>query len=171
VIGITQEELKKILSYSQDSGLFVWIRVSKYHNEKRGKIAGGVCESRGKYYKVIRINRRGYKAHRLAWIYVYGREPKCEIDHINGDSLDNRIINLREANRFQNTQNHSRVVNNSGLPIGVRNTPGGKYQARITANNKLYYLGTFDSIGRAKKAYKEARGRLHDAPIFNGARQ
>ena len=79
---ITQSELKNILHYNQDTGVFTWIKNS---------IVAGTVEKKG--YIAIKINRKSYKAHRLAWLYIYGNFPKEQIDHLNGIKNDNCINN------------------------------------------------------------------------------
>lgn len=165
---ITQEQIKDSLSYNPDTGNFIWVNISKYHSEKIGRIAGTINASRGKEYIAIRISGKSYGAHRLAWIFTHGWQPE-EIDHINGNSLDNRIINLRSCDRLTNNQNHTKGQNKSGLPLGVRVLSNGRYQARIRANHKTRYLGAFATPKEAGEAYSKAREKLHDAPAANGA--
>lgn len=157
---ITQEYLKYLLHYDQETGCFIWVNPSKFHSEKKNKSAGTIRDHRGKKYLKIKIDSKHYRAHALAWLYVYGYMP-IMMDHINGDSLDNSIVNLRETNYFQNTQNHTRRINKSGLPVGVRTLQGGKFLARITANHKIYSLGTYQTPKEASKAYSKMRLKLH----------
>ena len=56
-------------------------------------------------YVVIRYAGKGYKAHRLAWLHVYGRWPNGPLDHINRLKNDNRIENLRETDDALNQHN------------------------------------------------------------------
>lgn len=161
---IAQGQLKNVLRYEPDTGLFYWINVSKYHSEKLNLVAG----TRNKKYIIIRINGRGYRAHRLAWLYVYGYTPRL-LDHINGNGEDNRIVNLREATQTQNAQNHTKTHNKNGLPVGVRQIPSGKYEVRITANKKQIQLGYFLTISEATSAYWSARRELHDAPCLEAS--
>ena len=77
--------LKELLRYEYETGLFI----------KVGQIAGCLCKDG---YVTIGVNSHNYKAHRLAWVMVYGDYPDGEqpfIDHINGKRGDNRIENLR----------------------------------------------------------------------------
>ena len=159
---LDQNYLKSILSYDRDSGHFLWISVSKYHNEKIGLRAGTISSSKGKDYEVIRINGKGYRSHRLAWLYCYGVNPAM-IDHINGNSVDNKIENLREVTSMQNNQNHCKQTKNNGIPVGVSKSENG-YRARITANGVVHYLGVFNSMELASCAYEDKRDLLHDAP-------
>ena len=101
-----------------------------------------------------------HRAHKLAWLYVYGEYPKC-IDHINRNPADNRISNLRVCTHAENVRNHSKITNRSGLPTGVRiNKASGKYQARISFNNRQIHLGTYDSPKEAERVYKNKRIEL-----------
>lgn len=89
---LTLERVKELLHYDQETGLFYW-------NAKRGRCAKlSVAGSWNSYgYRRIKVDGRGYPAHRLAWLHVHGRWPQGEIDHINGIKHDNRIANLCEA--------------------------------------------------------------------------
>ena len=86
---VTRERITECLNYDPASGVFTW-KISR-GKSKVNKIAGCV-DTTG--YIVIRIDGMNYKAHRLAWIYVYGEWPNDLIDHINGINNDNRIENL-----------------------------------------------------------------------------
>lgn len=70
-------------------------------------------------YLIIKIKKRQYKAHRIAWLLHYGRFPTKEIDHINRNRSDNRISNLREVDRCENNRNSSKKVNPKTGVIGV----------------------------------------------------
>jgi hypothetical protein len=67
---------------------------------KAGAPAGTVFISEdGTKRLVIDIKGKPYLAEHLAWLYVTGEWPKHAIDHVNGDTLDNRWENLRESDR------------------------------------------------------------------------
>lgn len=93
----TQSYLKSILTYDPTTGLFAW--------NKSGKIAGGVS-GKGEYW-CITIEGTFYRAHRLAWLYVYGYWPTA-LDHKNRVKTDNWIDNLRETTPSQNVINSDR---------------------------------------------------------------
>src|SRR4051812_40825019 len=104
---VTQERLKQVLVYSPESGLFT----------RRGRVAGTTYRGRINIF----IDYRGYLAHRLAWLYVHGRWPIGDIDHIDGNASNNAISNLREVSRSVNMQNQRRARSDSrtGL-LGVQ---------------------------------------------------
>ena len=87
-----QEELKQILDYDPDTGLFRW-KIKPRSQTDLGDIAGTLCQG----YIRITINKKNYYAHRLAWLYMTGQWPVNTVDHINRIRNDNRISNLREA--------------------------------------------------------------------------
>jgi hypothetical protein len=85
-----------------------------------------------------------------------------EVDHIDGDGLNNRRSNLRLASRAQNQKNRARPVSNSSGVKGVTwHAARGKWQAQISADNKHYNLGRFDKIEDAAAAYAAASAKLH----------
>ncbi len=154
---ITQSELKEILHYDPETGVFTRIK----RMGKRGKIGdeAGTKDTGG--YICIKIFGTSHKAHRLAWLYVHGKFPtlpKNMIDHINGNKDDNRIINLREATHSQNMAN-TKSYSSSGYK-GVSKS-GKKWRAQITIDNKPIYIGTYDTKEEAHEAYKQAALKHH----------
>lgn len=85
------------------------------------------------------------------------------VDHINGNGLDNRRINLRVANTSENLRNTRRQINNMSGFKGVGYYRHGKknWRARIKLHGKTYYLGYFMSPELAHAAYARASKELH----------
>jgi hypothetical protein len=83
--------------YNAENGHFTAVNKSARRN--KGEILGNK-DSNG--HIQITINKKLYLAHRCAWLWFYGEWPEHDIDHINGDRSDNRLINLRKATRSQN---------------------------------------------------------------------
>lgn len=171
---ITADELRKLVHYDPDTGVFTWLerpirpgltRCDKGWNTRfAGKIMGLRLDKRG--YRQVCIAPYSNKfAHRLAWLYVFGVWPNGEIDHINGDPLDNRICNLREASRHQNCFNTKiRSDNTSGVK-GVSVCPRGKpWRAQININKKVVVLGHYltkeEAIERRRQAEREIHGEF-----------
>src|SRR5262249_22527605 len=102
-----------------------WVR------NRWGRLAGST-NSQGRFQ--VRVDGRLYQAHRLVWLLHTGRFPVGEIDHINGDPLDNRISNLREATRAQNTANAKRRRDNSSGYKGVSRN-GNRWSAHVGGRN------------------------------------
>jgi hypothetical protein len=154
---ITADRLRQVLDYNHDSGLFV--RKLDSGRWKPGQIAGNVHKRRG--YWMVGIDGASYLGHRLAWLYVTGKWPKQDLDHIDGDILNNRFSNLREVTEIVNAQNQRRAHkgSKSGL-LGVY-PRGERWQSTICVNKTPHYLGTFDTKEAAFAAYLDAKRRLH----------
>ncbi len=157
---LTAKTLRQQLRYSKAKGTFTRL-VAQCNRVKVGDTAGGL-DAYG--YVMIRVNGKKYRASRLAWLYVKGKWPRKQVDHRNGNPADNRWRNLREATNSQNQQNRHRTSNRSGV-MGVR-ILRGKYQARITVEKQPIHLGTFDTLGAAKAAYRRAKQMHH--PFVRG---
>lgn len=154
---LTQDRVKTLLSYDPDTGVFRWKTARS--NAARLSVAGTVCK---KGYRRISIDAKTYAAHRLAWLYVYGVYPDVEMDHINRCRDDNRIQNLRLANRFVNTQNTNNRKDNVSGHRGVGwHKASSKWRARISVNNKNLNLGSFLSFDEAVNAYRQAAAKYH----------
>ncbi len=141
---IKQYELREALDYDQGTGVFTW-RKSSENKISRGDVAGCIDD---KGYIRIRVNGKLYRAHRLAWIYIYGSSPSSQIDHIDQDKSNNRIANLREATNSQNAHNRGLLSTNKSGVTGVHYDKNNKYWvARIGIEGKqtFLYCGDFDS--------------------------
>lgn len=149
---LTQETLKHHFGYDEETGVFTRIR-TKARNIPNNSV-GTVNQKFG--YLYIRLEGKKHLAHRLAWLYVHGALPKLNIDHINGDKLDNRLCNLRESTQSQNMFNkHKRRTNKTGYR-GVRyNDKAGTWSASCTVNKKIHWLGVFNCPIKAHAAYTE----------------
>jgi hypothetical protein len=156
-MSISLEELKATLNYDTETGLFTW----KVRTSKRVRIGAEAGCFRGDYI-VIRINKRLYLAHRLAWFYVHGVWPGEQIDHINGSKIDTRIANLRESSHRENGRNRrGHVDSESGVKGVTLERRTGKWFARICLDNKAIHLGTFDTKEEAAAAYDRAAKEVH----------
>jgi hypothetical protein len=154
--NLTAEEVRSLFHYDPDTGVFT--RKVNRHRFKSGEVAGTKSDEG---YINIKVQKSTYKAHRLAWLYVYGAFPDLQIDHINGIRSDNRIANLREVTHSGNTQNQRTYQrsNKSGF-LGV--SPNNRrWKATISVHGEYKYLGTFDTPELAHQAYLDAKRSLH----------
>ncbi len=152
---LTQEELKRLFDYDPTTGIFAWA-ISK-GTAKKGSVAGSISNQRGKRYITITISGKSYYAHRLAWLYVYGEFPNEDTDHIDGNGLNNKIINIRSATTSENCRNRRVPLNNKSGIIGVSwEKLVSKWRADITINGKKTCLGFFDELDDAAKIRKSA---------------
>lgn len=156
---VTQDELKERLTYDPETGVFTWKKARKGNT---GRTAG--THDRDGYI-VIHLYQRQYRAHRLAWLYVYGEWPRNQIDHINGIRDDNRILNLRDVTPRENSQNQK--FHRDGKPAGVTRTANGNWMGSVQVGKRSYCLGTYPSIEEARKMYEESLLHLDDLPWFD----
>jgi len=163
--SLTQEYLKECVVYDPETGIFVWKERPREHFKtyrafriinarQAGKRAGGFL-SQG--YVKFEINYYNYLAHRLAFLYMTGRWPENQVDHINHVRNDNRWANLKEATHSDNQRNlRLRKGNRSGFN-GV-NLPktSKKWIAYIWLDSKSVYLGSFKEKAEAIECRKAA---------------
>ena len=160
--NITPERLRQLFHYDIDTGIFTPLIYL------RGRVKGatvGYVSDQG--YRIISVENREYRAHRLAWLYVHGEWPQY-IDHINHCRDDNRIANLRSVSNGMNLHNRKgpTKLNTSGAlgVIKARDKSGKKFCARIQFEGKSIHLGTFSSLDDAIKAREDKRRALGVAP-------
>lgn len=150
---ISAEELRELLDYDLDTGIFTRkARTSTRVNV--GDLAGHPDKDG---YLRLSLNGKRYKSHRLAWLYVHGEWPEGEIDHINGIRTDNRASNLRVVSRSENMKNTALPVTNTSGFLGVTWLKDRKkWLAQIMVNGKCKNLGRFSDLNKAVIARKEA---------------
>lgn len=161
---ITQEFLQRRLDYDAETGVLKWKPVdhanslggAEVWNKKfAGKRAGWVSGNRG--YRAVAFNNRCYPEHRIIWLHVYGRWPEGDVDHINCVKGDNRLENLREASRSENSANRPPPKSNKSGVKGVHFDKGRqKWMAYIKKNWKRHHLGRFDTMEEAIAARRAA---------------
>jgi len=153
-----QRYLKSRLLYAPRTGVFYWVAPPPEHSELLGEEAGTVQDG-AKPYHVIQVDGIKYNRARLAYLFMTGDLPDALVDHINGNSLDDRWLNLRAATVMQNAWNHKGRKKRSPLPMGVRMAASGRFCARIGVSNSQIQIGTFDTAEEAAEAYRQARGK------------
>ena len=147
---VTVERVRELLDYDPETGEFRWRQ--SLGSRKAGDIAG--YRKPGEYSR-IQIDGKMLLLHRVAWLYVHGVWPKDQIDHINLEKSDNRLVNLREATRALNSANTRKPSTNSSGHKGVR-LKRGRWNAQIKVSGKFLFLGSFADPIAAQQAYKSA---------------
>lgn len=162
---ISATRLRDLLAYDPQSGVFTW-RVDR-GPARAGSSAGVVVprsgQQRDKFYIRIGLDGRRYYAHVLAYVWMTGAAPLGELDHRNGDGLDNTWSNIRLASHAENGRhrNGRRAGNTSGYS-GVSFHRGAKrWRARLMVNGREVQVGYFDDPVTAAKARDDAARRLH----------
>lgn len=157
---LATSHLYRRLSYEQDTGALIWVvrPLTEFADERQGKAwnakyAGkraGTVSVHG--YRIVTIDHsRKYRAARIIWQMMTGSPPRYEVDHKNGDRVDDRWDNLRLATSSQQKMNRRRI--GKAGPKGVWfDAARGKYQAKCGRT----HLGRFDTEGEAHAAYVKA---------------
>lgn len=149
---ITQSELKEVLHYNPETGIFTWLK--SRGTKKKGSTAGSVDHNG---YVVLGVNGRQYKAHQLAILHCLGEMPDYDTDHVNGIKTDNRIKNLRSVSHKENTRNaKTRHDNGSGFPGVMWRGDARKWRVRIKGGSKRVNIGHYDKLSDAVKARLDA---------------
>jgi hypothetical protein len=133
-----------------DDGDFEWLNQYRWHvvTSKRGDIYAARSAGPAKNIRM----------HRM----IMNAPDGIEVDHINGDGLDNRRGNLRLCSKSQNQCNRGITSRNSSGYKGVRwNKKNQKYEAQITINRIQKSLGCFDDPQEAARAYDVKARELH----------
>lgn len=158
---------RKLLDYDPETGILTWrvrdsemfksdLVAASWNERFAGKQAGGLTSGG---YICVRILRAQLMAHRLAWFITHGTEPES-LDHINGDTADNRLCNLRAVTHSENTRNAARRCDNTSGACGVKwHWQARLWTARITVDGKRMSLGYFrnkeDAIAARKAAERK----------------
>jgi len=159
---LTQEMLRQQLRYDPETGVFTW-NVEQRSGAKKGGVAG---KQNPEGYLYISAFGLPFFAHRLAWLHVYGSWPQQQIDHIDGNTSNNKLSNLRDVSPRTNQQNRyvAQKTSRTGL-IGVSKTAYEKWYARIRVDGKHKFLGCFSTPELASSAYLEAKRIYHNQGV------
>lgn len=148
--------IPQVLRYEPDTGELYWKHrpagmftstdkrsadwaAANWNSKHAGKPAFTAVGAHG--YRCGRLQGSGLLLHRVAFVLMTNDWPKYEVDHVNGDRLDNRWVNLRPVSKAQNIRN-SRGYSKTSEYIGVywsRSLEG--YMARVNHEGKSYYCG------------------------------
>lgn len=155
----SKEELDELFRY--ESGEIYWRKALSY----RGKQDARAGWSGNLGYRSVGIRGTRFLVHRIIFVMHHGHLPVI-VDHINGDTSDNRIENLREADPITSAWNRGRrTTNKTGFTGVCFNTEKQRYEARILVAGKSHHLGRFKTAKEAAEAYDKAelkfRGKFH----------
>ena len=129
-------------------------RTTKRGGEPVGTRAGWLTVCNGRPYWKISINRKTKYLHHIIFLMHHGFIPKV-IDHIDGDSTNNKIENLRAATQSQNMANsRMKSTNTSGYKGVTFRKDTNKWAAAIMVNGKHISLGSYLHKEDAAAAYE-----------------
>lgn len=156
------ERLELLLTYDKETGSLLWNsrepssfdpypsrsqehQANHWNTRFAGKDAGSFS---GGYLRVM-IDKVHYFAHRVIWKLVTGEDPVF-IDHIDGDTRNNRFENLRNVDHVVNMKNKSLYTNNkSGFPGVEYHNRDGVWVAKIGVDGGQVHLGNFSTQAEA----------------------
>lgn len=127
-----------------DADVFDYLNTWKWHYGKKDGYARRGTKIKGK--------SKTYLIHRLIIDIPIG----MQIDHINGNRLDNRRENLRVCTPKQNARNRSLQANSSGYKGVNWDKQMKKWRSKIKIDGKQIFLGLFDNKLDAAKAYDKS---------------
>ena len=144
----------KIFEY-KDGELYWKEKVS--HKVVIGKIAGDIVNGRRR----VRFNKKTSLVHRVVFCMHNGYLPNL-IDHVDGNPLNNRIENLREATHCQNSMNSKKpITNTSGCKHVSWKKDRQKYKVEMAVNKKVMFFGYYEDLELADLVANEARAKYH----------
>jgi len=159
---ITAAFLRSVLHYDPLTGEFTWRERTDVRPQWNARYAGKTagyqwCPSGSRVtYRSIRILDWPFMGHRLAWLYMTGEWPANDVDHRDGDGLNNRWANLRAATKTQNGANRGPTKRNKTGFKGVSRLPDGRYRATIQIDGRWRQIGVFATAEEAGIAYAVA---------------
>jgi hypothetical protein len=152
----TREQLRSVIAYDPDTGVFTRLHATSSQGPA-GEIKGSIRRNNcGKAYRSFSVFGVSHSAHRLAFIYMTGEAPE-QVDHENGNGLDNRWANLRASTNERNSKNQRLRKSNTSGQMGVSwHKKSRQWAIRINANGRRIYLGYRKSLGEAIAVRKSA---------------
>ena len=165
---VTREYIKSILHYCPETGVFTWLKSRP--GVKVGGVAGSLCK---KGYMHIGIDGKSHRSHRLAFLYMTGKFPEDQTDHINHNTSDNRWLNIRLATASDNMKNKSvRKDNTSGVCGVYWDKKSAKWHSEIRNKGRKYSLGRFeelkDAIAARKSGEEKYNFHINHGNVRNG---
>jgi len=152
---LTLERARKYLRFEPIEGKLYWRRSER--RARAGREAGGIQQRSTLKYRLVGIDGKAYLTHRLVWFLTFGTWPKEEIDHWNGNGLDNRLSNLREVTSQENHHNQRMSIRNTSGVTGVYwDKSRQKWRVLIKIAGKSIHLGRFNNLQDAAMVREKA---------------
>jgi hypothetical protein len=173
--------VRELLDYDPETGALRWKQrdpsffnptrthsaehvAAKWNGKWAGKLAFTSIGDGG--YRAGNILGYSTRARRVIWAWMTGEWPTGEIDHRDGDKLNNRWLNFRDVSTKVNSQNASIGSRNTSGAVGVYRHPTATWIAMIGVDGRSIYLGAFKTFDAARAARRAAE-REHGFEINN----
>lgn len=152
---ITAEDARRLFDYDPKTGAFIW-RAPQCSRLRKGDRAGFKSEG----YYCVEIGDVAYSVHRIIWLWMTGAWPIALLDHLDGNGLNNRWLNLREATDEQNRAN-SRVCRSSKTGVKfVHRCKRGRFHVKIRRSGWSYRGGSHATLDAAQEAAERLSANL-----------
>ena len=160
---LTQAIVREMFEYRED-GKLIRRHSARGNGNYAGRVIGTTPDgTRANRYSSTKIHGQHWCVHKLVYLYHHGVVPE-QLDHINGDSSDNRIENLRVADTGQNARNRTLFANNkSGCKGVIWHKRVKKWQTYVDTSKCRKHLGYFEDLELADLVATEARDLYHGA--------
>ena len=156
MLEIRYEEVARLFTYDRETGVLYW-RIKNHNSIRRNYVAGSSKGTRDGY-RLVHVKGKIYKEHRIIMMLCFGHIPEnAEIDHINHVRNDNRLVNLRFVTRRENMRNQALSGKSTTGVTGVHFSKARKkYVAQIKVDQKIIFLGNYNTLEEAAAARAEA---------------
>jgi hypothetical protein len=157
---LTAARARELIRYEPETGDF-------YYTARRSNVCrkDGLAGTKGPGGRIqVRLDKKVYLAHRVAFLLVTGEWPKNVVDHIDGNPSNNCWSNLRDVSQQTNSYNirgaprHSKHAKLLGAHWCSQRE---LWKSSIKVNGAVQHLGVFDSAEEASAAYFAAKRVLH----------
>ena len=154
--NIDVELARERFGYDKETGVLSKISGRAPRNGKLGTIDKSGTKISPKHYMRVSLDGKLVYAHRLIWVIVTGEQPD-EVDHIDGNGLNNKWENLRSVSHSVNGRNQKLNSRSTSGVAGVyHRKESGRWRAQITVEGITSWIGTFDHKYQAIQARRSA---------------
>lgn len=139
---LTREYLNWLFHYDRENGKLYW--KNHWYLSTKMRVKGKEVGTIDKGYLRVKIGYETYQVHRLIFCLEYGYFSDYQIDHINGNSLENHFLNLRELSVRGNQQN--RAYHRQGKLVGATFVKDkNKWMSQASLDHKHIFIGYYDT--------------------------
>jgi hypothetical protein len=140
----------ELFEYKREHGILIWKKITSNRAKVGDQVGNVMITKSGLKYLQTSVDKNRLQVHRIIWFIERGRWPTHEIDHIDGNGLNNKIENLRDVPGLQNMKNLTKRKDNSSGTTGVYWHKGAsKWLVQAQVNGRYIYGGLHSSLEEA----------------------